>query len=124
MCLNDTTTGRYTNSGNGGDDGGSYVRPTSKPTTYTVDYEVTGTAKDGSFTWQNETGGTEQGDYKVPFKKTFKAEYGQFVYISVQNNYKTGSVTCKIIVNGKEFKSSTSEGAYKIATCSGSVGRD
>lgn len=104
--------------------GTTTVRRTIAPTTYNVVYEVTGTSAGGSMTYFTDQGGTEQGDYGFPFRKNYTMSFGDFAYISVQNNYDLGSVTCKIFVNGVEWKSSTSSGSYVIATCSGSVGRD
>lgn len=89
-----------------------------------ITYSITGTATSVSITLENETGNTEQGDFKVPFNMSFRVPVGTFVYISAQNNGKTGSVTCQIFVDGKVQEEATSTGAYKIATCSGSVGRD
>jgi hypothetical protein len=93
----------------------------SRSESYQVTYEVTGTALGVSVTYNNSQGGTEQGEYNVPFKKTFSMKYGDFMYISAQNSYDRGSVICKIYIDGEEVKSSTSNGAYVIASCSGSV---
>lgn len=92
------------------------------PTTYKVMYEITGSAGSVSITLSNAQGGTEQGDYSLPFRVTISMHKGDFVYISAQNNGETGSVTCKIWVNGVVWKESTSAGAYVIADCSGSIG--
>lgn len=86
-----------------------------------VRYEITGTAKRVSVTYSNAEGGTEQGDYKVPFSRTFAMRQGDFAYISAQNGGKSGTVTCQIFFNGVVVKTSTSQGAYKIASCDGSV---
>ncbi|MBW8010875.1 MAG: hypothetical protein FVQ83_06495 [Chloroflexi bacterium] len=96
----------------------------SLPSTHTVVYEIEGTANRVSLTYENETGGTEQRDSNVPFKKTYIMEGGDFAYISAQNLGEFGTVTCKITVDGEDWKESTSSGAYVIATCSGMVGRN
>jgi hypothetical protein len=108
----------------GGSSSDTRVKSTSIPTTYSVKYEITGSTSSVSVTYQNAQGGSEQGDYKVPFNKSFSMSAGDFAYISAQNNNDKGDVTCKIFVNGNEWKESTSSGAYVIATCSGSVGYD
>jgi len=41
--------------------------------------------------------------------------------IGPSNNPAGGSVTCRILVDGKVFREATSDGAYVIASCSGSV---
>lgn len=84
-----------------------------------VTYEVSGTATRASLTYQNASGGTEQADVSVPWKKTISVKAGTFLYLSVQNNTSSGSITCKIMVDKKQFKISTSSGAYKIASCDG-----
>lgn len=100
--------------------GDSYSVPTIK-TIYRVTYEITGTTSGVSITLNNAQDGTEQGDYKLPFRKTYEMQPGSFVYISAQNMYESGTVICKIYVDGEEVKTSTSSGAYVIATCSGSL---
>lgn len=98
----------------------------SEPTTtaYRVRYEVVGTAGEAFLTWENSQGGTEQGDYNIPYRQTFTFTRGDFAYISAQNLGETGKITCQIWVNNVKWKESTSTGAYSIATCSGSVGRE
>lgn len=107
--------------GGGGGSGGGNGGITNQSSTYRVTYEVTGTAHSASMTYNNEQGGTEQGDYNLPFRKNYTMEYDSFLYISAQNDGETGSVTCSIYVNGTKVKTSTSQGAYVIATCSGSL---
>lgn len=94
------------------------------PSSYQVTYEVTGTISGASVTYYNNQGGTEQGDYKIPFKKTYTMERGDFAYISAQNMDDSGSITCRILIDGEEWKKSTSQGAYVIASCDGTVGRE
>jgi hypothetical protein len=93
-------------------------------TSYNVTYGVTGTARGASITYENAQGGTEQGDVRIPWFKSYTMKYSDFAYISAQNNYDRGSVTCTITVNGKNWKTSTSSGAYVIADCSGLVGKE
>ena len=90
-------------------------------TSFKVTYEITGTAKSVSVTYSNAQGGTEQGDYDTPFSSTFTFAPGGVAYISAQNLGQTGTVTCRIIVDGVVYKTSTSDGAFKIATCGGSI---
>jgi hypothetical protein len=92
-------------------------------TTHTITYQVVGTARSASITYENMQGGTEQGDYKLPIKKewtyTGSVPAGQFLYISAQNDSESGTVTCQILVDGTVWKTSTSSGAYVICTASG-----
>jgi len=90
-------------------------------TSSVVEYEITGTATSVSVTLQNETGGTEQySDVSVPHTYTFNSYTDWFLYISAQNQGGSGSVTVTIYVDGEVFKTSTSSGAYVIASASGS----
>lgn len=87
-----------------------------------VKYKVTGTADTVDVTYENADGGTSQeSDVDVPWSYSFTGEPGDFVYISAQNQGQTGTVTVTIYTDGDVFKTSTSEGAYVIATASGSL---
>ena len=94
--------------------------------TKTIKYEVTGTASSVSLTLNNKNDGTEQySSVPLPWEMSFDVSIDSgsyyFAYVSAQNNGTTGTVTAKIYVDGSEFKSATSSGAYVIATASGSV---
>ncbi|MBI9099143.1 MAG: hypothetical protein JEY91_11730 [Spirochaetaceae bacterium] len=85
-----------------------------------VKYSVTGTALTVDITIENENGGTSQySDVAVPWEYSFTGWEGDFIYLSAQNQGSSGSVICTIYRNGGEYKSSTSSGAYVIATVSG-----
>ena len=99
---------------------------TATPVMYNVEYRLGGTAARASITIANETGGTEQRD-SVSVKtwtEAFQAKRGQFVYLSAQNKADRGRIRCEIWVNGELWKEAESAGAYAIATCSGSIGRE
>lgn len=102
----------------------SYTAPrkTSADFTLPITYRISGTAGSVSLTYVNATGGTEQiSTAGVPWEKTFQMHYGDFVYLSAQNNGERGSVICEIELDNKTWKQSTSSGAYSIASCSGSL---
>jgi hypothetical protein len=92
-------------------------------------YFVEGTASAVSITVQNAEGNTEQASNRaVPLSgargeglRIGSMACGDFVYISAQNEGESGSVTCRIEADGEEIESATSEGAYVIASCSGTV---
>jgi hypothetical protein len=86
---------------------------------YHIVYQMSGSARAASLTYQNATGDTEQKDVSMPWTMAFDAQSGAFLYLSGQNKGESGSVTCSILVNNVVVKTSTSEGAYKIASCSG-----
>jgi hypothetical protein len=106
-----------------GDSSSPARRPTA-PSTYKVTYIVTGSAESISFTINNAQGNTEQGEKFLPYREEFDVEPGFFAYISAQNQGDRGSVKCRILVNDREWQEAESVGAYKIASCSGTVGRD
>lgn len=75
-----------------------------------------------SLTYQNATGNSEQLQTVVQgreWKETFRADPGEFLYVSVQNRVESGTVACKIVVDGVVVEDAESSGAFVIATCSG-----
>jgi len=95
----------------------------NETTIFNVEYQVTGSATSASMTWENAQGGTEQGSYWLPYKRSaIQMDRGDFAYLSAQNEGRTGMITCKIYVNGELWRSSTSSGEYSIASCSGVIG--
>lgn len=89
-----------------------------------IKYEVTGTAASVSLTYENASGGTSQtSGTALPWVYTFSAKSGDFLYVSAQNDGATGSVTAAVYENDSVVQTSTSSGAYVIATASGSAGR-
>jgi hypothetical protein len=95
--------------------------PTPGPTgSYTILYAVGGTATQASLTYQNSQGGTSQEKVNLPWQRQFTMVKGDFLYLSGQNEGDTGTVTTEIRVNGALFKTTTSSGAFVIATASGS----
>ncbi len=85
---------------------------------YRATYEVGGTAGRVSVTYTNAAGDTEQQEVYLPWSKSFKTQYGEFLYISAQNQNDSGTVTTTIKVNGVIQKSSSSSGGFVIATSS------
>ncbi|MFO7169889.1 MAG: MmpS family transport accessory protein [Chloroflexota bacterium] len=102
---------------------GRTVSSTSRSAaSYSVTYKISGTARAASLTYTNASGGIEQKEaVSVPWQQSFSARRGQFVSISAQNQGRSGSITCEILIDGVSVKKSTSEGAYRIASCSGIV---
>jgi hypothetical protein len=85
-----------------------------------VVYKITGTASKVNVTLSNATGGIEQyTNVRLPEEYSYDSFSDDFVYISAQNQGEYGTVTVSIYVNGELFKTSTSSGAYVIATASG-----
>ena len=92
-----------------------------------VELEVTGTTTEVSITYQNGSGGTSQvASTKLPWKYLYYGYPSEFYYLSAQNQKVSGSVIVTIYKTDKNsvkhiYNSSTSTGAYVIATTSGSL---
>lgn len=97
-----------------------------EPTTHTVVYRIKGSAGRAMVNIANVEGGTEQfNDVAVPWRRILpNVKTGHFLYLSAQNQADRGVITCEIEVDGKIWKTSTSVGAYVIATCSGNAGSE
>ena len=88
---------------------------------HSVTYRVTG-ADNFSLTYETANGGTAQIDsVNKTWTESFQVPSGQFLYVSVQNGVRFGSVQCQIVVDGNIVKETKSDGAYVIATCSTSA---
>ena len=87
-----------------------------------VEYEVTGSAYSVDVTYEN-SGGTTSREYGVgvPWSYRFSADPGDYVYISAQNTGTYGTVTVAIYLDGEIYEAETSEGAYCVATASGTL---
>ncbi len=109
--------------------GRDYTPPPKTPAAVRVnndvlEYHVTGTATAANVTYSSASG-TVQNTVDVPMKNQSGgvgvimkgAAIPTFAYISAQNDGASGSVTCKIVLNGTVVAENTSTGAYKIATC-------
>jgi hypothetical protein len=87
-----------------------------------VRYEVIGSSNSANILWFNAQGGIEQGDYNLPFRKSFSFSNGEYVSL-VATSYDSGTVTCQIWVNDKLWRESTSSGAYSVVSCNGILGQ-
>ena len=90
-----------------------------------VRYVVEGDVYSVSLTWQNDMGGTEQGEYDLPFCVPFYGfTSGDFLYISAQINQLTsrpGDIKCRIYDGAQLVSEARAHGTVEIATCSGSA---
>lgn len=108
-------------------------RPTAtseRPSTHSVVYRVTTTGgmHPISLTYTNASGNTEQLETNTSrvgvWEQRLQMQPGEFVYLSVQNRAERGGVECEVYVNGKRVEQAKSDGAYVIASCSGSLPRN
>lgn len=104
-------------------------REVAAVTSHTVVYEADGVGTaEGSITLEAPTG-TQQVKAALPLRTKAGAtgltypgfKSGAFVYLSVQNQSASGSVTCRILVDGTPISENTSSGGYVIASCQGRV---
>jgi hypothetical protein len=88
-------------------------------------YEVEGTVAYADVTMQTPTG-TRQETPDVPMTLksgeqgvTYSFDPNEFVYISAQKKDTSGTITCRITVDGEVVSENTSTAAYGIASCKG-----
>lgn len=92
--------------------------------TRTVVYEVTGSGKALSITYTTDgmTSMEQQQNAALPFSKeiSMPAEAFQVFSVSAQNSG-SGTISCKITVDGKVLKEASSNGQYSVVMCNGDV---
>lgn len=86
-----------------------------------VRYEVIGSSSSANILWFNAQGGIEQGDYYLPFKKSFSFSNGSWASL-MATSYDSGTLICQIWVNDKLWRESKSSGLYSIVNCNGTIG--
>ena len=104
------------------------VPPTAAPTApqqgiHTVEYSISGSADYVGITARNSEGGTEQHEVNVPYYHTLSMRGGEFVYLSAQNQGRSGNVHVSIRVDGNILQEASASSPFGIATASGSVPR-
>ena len=88
-------------------------------------YTVSTSGCTASITYTNQFGGTNQKtSVSSPWRLEFQADFGQFLYISAQNDCDAGRVTVGIYELSRDelwltIDDATSSGAFVIATASG-----
>jgi hypothetical protein len=89
---------------------------------HSVRYEISGTPSTVSLSYENATGGSEQRDVHPPWTLSFQTLTWEHIGITVFNPNFSGSVTCRLYVDGRLIQEATSEGGFKWATCDGLAG--
>jgi hypothetical protein len=93
--------------------------------THEVVYRVEGGAQSAMITYNNDQNGTEQVNEAIlPWTKTYEMDNGQFATLVAQSGSYGNTITCIIIVDGKEWKRSTSSGDFVVVTCAGWLGME
>lgn len=85
-----------------------------------VTYIVEGSTTKANVNYSKDMGSQEQvAGVTLPFEKTIEVKYGTPLVVIAQNLENSGTITCKILVNGEEIQSATSEGGFVAVSCSG-----
>ena len=90
------------------------------PTGHTVRYEVEGSAETARMTVTNGTGGTDSGEYTLPFTQevTFKEVHAAGVWAGIEVEH--GTILCRIWLDGVLQEESSASGDYPSVSCSAS----
>ena len=94
-----------------------------KPITKHVIYSVSGTAREASLTYRNQSGGTEQITVRLPWDLEMDLPPGRFVYLSAQKTDEAGTIHAEIWGGSGILQEANSSTAFGIASVSGSVPR-
>ncbi len=89
-------------------------------TSHTVRYEVNGTARDVRVTYRNASGAIEeQASVPLPWSLEFTAETFDWLHVHVFNATLSGTVSCKVLIDGQVFREAESTGGLTTASCGG-----
>ena len=80
---------------------------------------MTGTASSVNVTYREHGTTNQENGVKLPWEHSFPAEAGEFLYISAQNQGRTGKIEVTIHKGDNVFKSAHGKGVFAIATASG-----
>jgi len=84
-------------------------------------YKVTGTAKTAIVTYSKDGAINQVSEAKIPFSVNLTGYAGDYVSVSAQNLGEFGSLVVEIVEEGRVIKSGKAEGAFGIASASGSL---
>jgi hypothetical protein len=98
--------------------------PTDAPATtaagHVVVYQVDGTAGTADVTYLTRGGEEQQNGTLLPFAKHMTdSEAGSLLSLVAQSKSPDGSVTCRIVVDGRVISEHTSSGGYAVVSCDG-----
>ena len=82
----------------------------------TIVLEVSG-AKKADITYGLNSDQSQDNGAKVPWKKSLSSGEAMVIATVVAQNKGSGSISCKITVDGKVVKENTSKGEYAVVTC-------
>jgi hypothetical protein len=94
-------------------------------TSHTVRYEVDGTVAPVRVTYRNATGAMEEkAGITPPWSLEFSAETLDPLHVRVFNPNESGTVRCRILIDGEVFQEGESTGRLTTASCAGLVPLD
>jgi hypothetical protein len=96
--------------------GGALSSPEAAADGHTVVLEVTG-AKKADITYGLGADQSQEQGAKVPWKKTLTSKEDFLIPTVVAQNKGSGTITCRITVDGKLAKENKSKGQYAVVTC-------
>lgn len=96
-------------------------RPT-QPGYRMVTYRIEGTASTGVVTYTQPDGSTtELIEISIPWSKTVKMPKGTVIVLTGSNPTQTGDMTCKLILDGKDWKMQSAKAPKDKVSCAGIV---
>jgi hypothetical protein len=89
------------------------------PGSTTITYQVTGTVSSVEVTYQNAHAETRQATVSLPWQQSFTMGHGTYAHVAARSAAEPGRLTCRILADGAEWRSSSST---DVASCGGFVG--
>jgi len=94
----------------------------SKPSPHSLVYQVTGSSSVARITYTEADGTTiDVGQISIPWKQTIRAKSSLVVILTAGNPSQVGTITCSLILDGKEWKTDTANAPGDKVSCAGIV---
>lgn len=94
----------------------------TKPSPHTLEYRVTGSSSVARITYTEKDGSTNDvGQISIPWKHTIKAKSSLVVILTAGNPSQVGTITCSLILDGREWKTDTANAPGDKVSCAGIV---
>ncbi|MEN6299076.1 MAG: MmpS family transport accessory protein [Anaerolineaceae bacterium] len=99
---------------------GAFEKP--EQTTHELTYQVKGSSAVAVITYTREDGTTSQAEeYSIPWHLTINAKKSLIVVLTAGNPSQAGTIECKLILDGREWKSETASAPNDKVSCAGLV---
>jgi hypothetical protein len=94
----------------------------SKPSPHSLTYQVTGSSSAAVITYTREDGSTTEADeLSIPWRLTIKPKKSLVVVLTAGNPTQAGTIKCTLILDGKEWKTDTTNAPGDKVSCAGIV---